>query len=219
VPFPEGWPRIVGIDFGPVNTAAVYLAKELDPWGTETGKFIVYRTYHPRLIRSPIEHKLDMLRGERGVPQVVGGSHSEDEWRDDFGRAGLLIMEPPVKDVEVGIDRTYAMIAEKKLLFFRDAAADLIAELQTYSRELDDSGNPTEKIENKSEYHLTDALRYVSCQLRQQGVSTVDWSGPYGKKKPNRYQPEEDEDDKPRPYGGMFDALGPSPFGDRKPWE
>jgi hypothetical protein len=218
-PLPDTWPRIMGIDFGPVNTAAVFLAKELDPWGTETGKFIVYRTYHPRLKRSPIEHKLNMLRGERGVPQVVGGSHSEDEWRGDFGRAGLLIMEPPVKEVEVGIDRTYALIKEKKLLFFRDGAAELIEELQTYSRELDDSGNVTEKIENKSEFHLTDALRYVCSQLRQQGVSTVDWSGPFGKKKAGKYQQEEDEDDRPRPYGGRFDALGPSPFPDKKPWE
>ena len=42
-----------------------------------------------------------------------------------------------------------------------------LEEKRTYARETDDAGNPTERIEDKSAYHLMDAERYVVSWLRR----------------------------------------------------
>ena len=63
----------------------------------------------------------------------------------------------------MGISRVYSLLAERKMLIF-DTCAGLRDELGSYRRELDQNGQPTEKIANKSDYHLLDSLRYaVQC--------------------------------------------------------
>jgi hypothetical protein len=42
-----------------------------------------------------------------------------------------------------------------------DDLADYLAEKLSYSRELNDQGEPTEKIEDKESFHLMDAERYI----------------------------------------------------------
>ena len=42
-------------------------------------------------------------------------------------------------------------------------------EIMSYSRELDDMGEPTEAIADKSIFHLLDGLRYVISRLRGDG--------------------------------------------------
>lgn len=86
----------------------------------------------------------------------------------EFRAAGLPVSEPRVADVEVGIDRVYGLIKSDRLYVF-NTCARLIDELGRYSRELDDEGEPTEKIANKNEYHLLDALRYVGSFLAEGG--------------------------------------------------
>jgi len=71
--------------------------------------------------------------------------------------------------VEVGINRVYGAIANDELFIF-DTCTGLLDELMTYSRELDEMGNPTEKIADKSDFHHLDALRYVISALRQTGA-------------------------------------------------
>jgi hypothetical protein len=171
---PADWPRFMGLDFGPVNTAATFLAAELDGAGTKTGRYVVYRSYHPRLKRTPAEHKAAMLHGESGIPLTYGGSHSEHDWRTKFSEAGLFVHEPAVRNVEAGIDSVYQMFREKKLLVFKDGCEELLDEIQTYSREWDeDAQAPTEKIDTKEHYHLLDSLRYIVAHLNRKGLKAM----------------------------------------------
>jgi hypothetical protein len=50
-----------------------------------------------------------------------------------------------------------------------DDLDELLAELESYSRELDDSGKVTMKIDGKDSYHVLDACRYA-CTTFRRGV-------------------------------------------------
>src|SRR5205085_8021537 len=123
-------PRFLGLDFGPVHTAALYIAE--DP-GTK--KLYEYREYQAGG-RTAREHVTAMLSGEPGVPQVVGGSRSEDAWRREFRDAGLPVREPDAPEVEIGIDRVYAATKQGTLYTFDDLYGTL-EQKGTYSRVLD----------------------------------------------------------------------------------
>lgn len=154
---PNNWPRYLGVDFGGVNTAAVYLTRNPD-----TGELFVYKTYH-KGGRTAREHARYMLEGEDRIV-AYGGAKSEGQWRDEFVAGGLPIHEPPVSGVEVGIDRVYELFKTNRLFIFDDLDG-LIDDVESYSRELDENGEPTEVIEDKSKYHLGDALRYICTFL------------------------------------------------------
>lgn len=161
------WTRYLGMDFGGVNTAGVWIAEE-----PKTDKFYLYHTYKAGS-RTASEHKEAMLSKERGLPEkAVGGSWSEDQWRSEFAAAGLPISKPPISDVEVGIERVYALLKTNRLFIFSDQR-ELIDEIESYSRILDDNDEPTEKIEDKETYHRLDALRYIAAYLNQ---DRPDWS-------------------------------------------
>lgn len=155
---PPEWPRYLGLDFGGVNTAGVFLAGE-EP----TGKFYLYREYHAGS-RTASQHTTALLSGEPGIPVCVGGSKSEGQWRREFQVAGLPIREPRVSEVEVGIQRVYGLFKQNQLFVF-DTCVGLIDELQSYSRKLDSVGEPTEDIQDKSTYHRLDSLRYIGTRI------------------------------------------------------
>lgn len=154
---PASWSRYLGLDFGGANTAGVFLAKH-----PETGVYYAYREYHAGS-RTAAEHARKLREGE-GALTVFGGAKSEGQWRREFKAGGLVIHEPTVKEVEVGIDRTYELFKTKKLLVFDDLAG-LIDETESYSRVLDENQEPTEVIEDKSKYHRIDALRYICTHI------------------------------------------------------
>lgn len=156
MPLPPDWPRYVGHDFGPNNTAAVWFAQ--DP---ATGFIYVYRTYHEGGLHT-YEHAekfKDLSRGEMIVKRV-GGAHGEQEIRDAYNQAGWRILESKVRDVEAGIDIVYGF-HKRNALFVFDDQKEYLDELMSYSRELDDAYQPTDKIADKSKYHLLDATRYL----------------------------------------------------------
>lgn len=153
-----GWPRFLGLDFGGVNTAAVFIAQEPD-----TGRHFVYREYHAGS-RTAQQHTAALLANEPMIPTCVGGSKSEGQWRREFQVAGLPIREPRVSEVEVGIQRVYGLFKQDQLFVF-DTCVGLIDELQSYSRKLDSVGEPTEDIQDKSTYHRLDALRYIGTRI------------------------------------------------------
>lgn len=155
---PNDWPRWMGIDFGGVHTAAVYLAEE-----PGTGRYFAYRDYTAP-DRTATQHAKAMLEGEPMIPHAYGGANSEGQWRKEFRAGGLPIKKPVIPDVEIGIDRTYGLINTGKLLVL-DSCVRLINDLTTYSRVLDDNDEPTDDIEDKSAYHFADALRYVASRL------------------------------------------------------
>ncbi len=160
-PIPAHWPRFMGQDYGGVNTAAVYIATN-----PENGRCYLYREYWEGG-RTAGQHTEAMLRGEPGKPTAYGGAASEEQWRREFRTAGLPVLKPIVSEVEVGIDRVYGLIAQDRLYILR-SCQHTRDQLAAYSRELDEAGEPTEKIEDKNSYHLLDALRYIGVYLNRQ---------------------------------------------------
>jgi hypothetical protein len=167
---PRNWIRYQGIDFGNVNTASNWAA--MDP---VSGVVYVYRSYHDGS-KSAAEHVHDWTTLEdqfyeqpRGVfdrvkpllvPVCYGGAPSENDWRAEFSSCGLGVNRPPFSDVETGIQRVYALLKMGRLKFFDDLKL-LIGEIETYSRRLNEAGEPLAEIEDKSSFHRVDALRYL----------------------------------------------------------
>lgn len=154
---PADWQRYLGIDFGGVNTAAVFYAEE-----PKTGRLYLYREYKAGG-RTAAEHAAALMAGEPMIPICVGGSKSEGQWRAEFQAAGLPVQEPAITgpdSVEVGIDRVYGAHKRNEIFVFEDCAAYL-EEKQTYSRKIDDAGEPMEDIEDKNSFHHLDAERYI----------------------------------------------------------
>lgn len=156
---PDTWQRYLGLDFGGVNTAAMFYAEE-----PGTKRLYAYREYKAggRTAKQHVEH---LLSGEPMVPICVGGSKSEGQWRDEFCAGGLPVREPKISDVEVGITRVYGVHAHDEMFVFDDLEGYLEQKM-TYAREVDDMGEPTEKIEAKETFHFLDAERYIVGWLR-----------------------------------------------------
>jgi hypothetical protein len=139
-----------------------------------TGKLYLYRVYGPVGSRTAKEHVVELLRGEPCRPTAVGGSHSEGQWRAEFASAGLGVREPPIKDVEVGIQRVYGALARGELVVFSNLLA-LIDDFGSYSREVDETGTVLEKIAEKETYHRLDSVRYLLAHLRGGQLPVGSW--------------------------------------------
>lgn len=159
---PEEWPRFIGMDFGGINTFATFFAQELDEDGNRLQRFWAYREYYPRLSRSAAEHKAELMKGEPRLPIVAGGSKSEGQWRLEFNRVGLPIMQPVTTDVAVGINRLYGMFKRGEIMV-REDLKFLRDELQSYSYMLDEKGEPTDEIDDPHSFHACDSCRYFAC--------------------------------------------------------
>jgi hypothetical protein len=160
---PAHWPRFLGMDFGGVNMAGLYVAKELDANDQPTGRYIAYREYHAGG-KTIAQHVADMRRGEPSIPTAIGGAKSEDQYRRDFANAGLGIWQPLIPEVENGILAVYAMMQSRKLVVM-DTLRRFRDEVMSYSRELDERGEPTEKIDDQHAYHILDCTRYLCPYL------------------------------------------------------
>jgi hypothetical protein len=156
---PYKWPRFLGLDFGGVHTAGVFYAEE-----PGTRRLFAYREYKAGG-RTAKGHAEALKKGEPMLPVCVGGSKSEDQWREEFAAAGLPVRAPAVSEVEVGIDRVYGAHTRSEILVFDDLTGYLEEKL-TYSRETDAHGEPTEAIADKSSFHFMDAERYIIGHLR-----------------------------------------------------
>jgi len=166
---PDAWPRYVGHDFGPLNTAAVWAAQDAG-----TGYFYIYRTYLAGG-KSAYQHAAEFKRlseGER-VLRRVGGAHAEGGWRESFTAAGWPILEPEqqrAKDVLLGIQAVYGLFKTNMVYIFDDLH-DLLDELRSYSWELDERYEAVEgKIADKSRYHLLDGVRYMVSDFAPERV-------------------------------------------------
>jgi len=166
---PPAWPRYVGTDFGAVNTSLCWLAYNPDQ--------DVYYAYRSTLDgnKTTNEHAAAALAlaKHENVQRWTGGARSETQQRMDWRAAGVPMLESPVIDVEAGIDRVIELFKTRRLFIF-DTQIGLIEELNTYSRELDDAGQPIEKIKNKETFHRLDALRYDASALYPETTVTVD---------------------------------------------
>lgn len=161
---PAQWPRYVGVDPGVIHTCKVWMAHD-------EGNDILY-IYREQLgDRKPAsEHAQEALQLARNNNETVArwavGSKSEVYHREDWQSAGAWgVTEPSIVDVEGGIDRVIARLKTGRLFIF-DTCTGTLDQFGTYARELDKSGEPTDKIKNKATYHYLDGVRY--------GVLSVD---------------------------------------------
>lgn len=164
---PDDWPRVVGVDFGGANTATIHLAE---------GPASIWYAYLESLEggKSTGEHVDTHRRNLNGANEyeIVGGAKGETQQRMDWEEAGLDVMEPIVSDVESGIDRVTELIKGNRLRVFKSLKG-LQDELGSYSRKLDELGNPTDEIVNKRHYHRLDALRYAAIQILEGGSIAI----------------------------------------------
>lgn len=161
---PTEWPRYLGLDFGSANTAGLFMAEEPRKDPKAPRRIFAYREYGPVGGRDASDHRKYLLAGEPQTPTTYGGAGSEDEWRQKFRNAGLLVFEPPMVGVDVGIDTVYGAFARDELMIFSDLEHTL-DQLGRYTRELDANNDPTDKIEDKETFHLLDSLRYIGAHL------------------------------------------------------
>ena len=173
---PPDWPIKCGIDFGSPNFAAIFSTEPHDIPGPmvpgrksrlrPSGTHWVYAEYRPQESATVADHIAAMMKITGGrLPDFCAGGAASEQWlRDEFGAAGWPISEPPQTDVEVGIERVYEGFATRRLFIF-EKCKKLIEDVKSYSREIDEAGNVLNDIENKSQAHLCDALRYLGNYL------------------------------------------------------
>lgn len=154
---PDEWERLIGVDFGGANTAVVYLAQNPD-----SKQWIVYKEQMTGDKTS--KEYAQSVRGN--LPNACfftayGGSKSEGQQRRDWADGGLVLGEPRITEVESGIDRVIEWLKTGTLVVFRSCSG-IIDEFGTYRRELDSMGEPTDRIDNKREFHRLDGLRYAA---------------------------------------------------------
>lgn len=168
-PIPEDWFVYVGMDFGGVNTAVLFIAEE-----PETGKLYAFHEYLAGG-RTAAQHarEFEIITEGRKVMKIVGGAKSEQQWRDEFIAAGWFVECPTISSVEVGIDRVIGQHNENNLIYFDDLKSTL-DDKRSYSRAIDDSGLPTEKIADKERFHLIDGERYIVSELATRAAYAFD---------------------------------------------
>lgn len=188
-----GWRLYCGVDFGAPNFRAVFIAEE-----PATKKRVCFAEYAPKESRKAADHIAGMHAVLRDVWKVmasawardtgrnvsewtrlpdlcVGGAKSEGQWRTEFSALGWPIREPDQPEVEVGIARVYACFAEDRLFITEDCPA-LLQDVQDYTRELDDNGEPiSDTIVDKDTYHSADAFRYPISYLETKGGQVGAW--------------------------------------------
>lgn len=163
---PMDWPRYVGVDFGEVNMAAVFVA--VNP---ETGQRYAYNSYYAgdkgeakdRAVYRHVQRIKQLADGH--ISGCWGGAVSEQKFRAMYRRDGLFVRKPKYAGLEEGISKVYGEMASGDLFFLQHAASKLIQDIEDYSREIDESGEPRVKIQDKHKWHRPDALRYVVPSL------------------------------------------------------
>lgn len=164
---PDDWERVVGVDFGGANTAILWMAESPDD-----GKWYVYDEWLGGG-RTSSEYA-DIANAKipaSAEPLAWGGAHSEGQSRRDWSEGGFVLDEPPIRDVEAGIDRGQQLMKEGRLRVFRTCKG-FRDELGSYKRKLDERGEPTDEIEGKRKFHRIDAYRYAASGI-------IEATGPY----------------------------------------
>jgi hypothetical protein len=155
---PPEWKRYMGLDFGGVNTAALFYAEH-----PESKALYLYREYKAGE-RTAAEHIRALMEGETAIPLCVGGSRSEGQWRHEFAAggivggehiAGLPIRPPDIKEVDVGIQRVYEAHKRNEIFVF-DTCTGYLSEKESYSYVTDDQGEVLEPPtpEDKHRFHF-----------------------------------------------------------------
>lgn len=156
-PIPTNWLVYSGHDFGGANPAALFVAQ--DPG---TGFFYYFAEYLPGAGRSTYQHTEEFKKLIKGynVIKRVGGSHQEEEIRQGYSAHGWHITESLVNNVEAQIDKVIGLHRLNRVFVFNDLY-HYLDEKRSFSRVLDESFQPTDKIEDEPKYHLLACERYL----------------------------------------------------------
>jgi len=164
---PASWPRYVGQDYGPVHTAVIWFAKcPVKYKGWPEGTMFGYREYLEGN-KSIEQHTKDLKKLSKGEPiqrKTASGLPSERQWRREFMQCGWNLQECRIKDVEMGIDKVWALHSRDGLVYF-NTMRHTLSQKEEYRRKLDESQQPTDVIDNKSQFHFMDAERYGVADL------------------------------------------------------
>jgi hypothetical protein len=156
-PIPKDWLVYVGHDFGIANPAALFTAQN-----PATGELFYWHEYLPGSGRSVHDHVEAWAKITSGYNVIakVGGNHAEQETRDAYTAHGWHIIEPRQRSVAEQVLRVIGQERLHKIKVFRDLSG-IIEEKQTFSYELDDKYQPTDKYEDEASMHLLAAERYL----------------------------------------------------------
>lgn len=165
-PFPLAphWPRDVGIDFGGVNTATVWTA-----YNGERDTYYLYRESLEGGITTREHARRALESAAREGVEVrgwYGGSKSEGQQRRDWEDGKVPVQPPVVADVEAQIDRVVGLFRTSRLLVF-DSCRGVRDELGSFSRRMDERGDPTDRLQDEPRYHRLAALRYLVQGIEQ----------------------------------------------------
>jgi len=171
MPIPNHWPVFMGVDFGLINTAACMVAEEWER-GEPTGRYFIFGTYLPKdeagkpIARTARQHIKEIHKMcPRKRPIGYGGSHAESGWRESWAQAGLPLFEPTFNSLWPQINTIWTAFDQKVLLVFDDLS-EMIEELRSMSRELDDDDVPIQdRIKDEKKYHRIAALRYIGTRI------------------------------------------------------
>lgn len=160
-PIQDTWDRVAGVDFGGTNTAHLKAALQPTPGQAFPSRLWVY-TEALEGGKTAAEHTATLrAAGDGRTPDVAwGGAPSETDYRREWTAAGMRTAAPAIRDLEAGISHVYALLKTRHLVI-SDECEGLLDEIETYARELDDRGEATERIADKSTFHRLDALRYL----------------------------------------------------------
>ncbi len=160
---PTDWPRMVAVDPGIVNPGKLWIAHDV-----AENVYYFYRAEKGGERKTSKEHAAyDVNRARNNGERVIWwavGAKSEKYWREDYKAAGAQgVREPPVSDVEEGIDRAVQLLKQHRVIVFDDLV-DFIDEALRYARVIKD-GEVTKDIKDKSTFHLMDTFRYFAVQV------------------------------------------------------
>lgn len=150
--------RLVGIDWGFTNPAAIYLIEK-----TADNNFYVTKEYYKSQKTTPelIEY-ISTLNGNKFYPDPA-----EPDRNEELRRAGLIPREVS-KDIEAGINAIRELLKTNRL-FIHSSCVNLISEFETYSypeKQLNKNENENPIKEND---HALDSIRYVLYMQRGLG--------------------------------------------------
>jgi hypothetical protein len=166
---PKNWFIHVGHDFGTANPAAMFYAQ--DPG---TGQFYAFHEYLPGAGHSVYEHVQEFKQitaGYNVVSRSGGNWTTEEEIRQAYTSQGWQISKPRWKEPQKQYELVYGMNKLHKVKVFRDLR-HYIDQKTSFSYQLDDRYNPTDKYEDEASQHLLAAERYILSNFTPDTVTT-----------------------------------------------
>jgi hypothetical protein len=166
-PIPKEWLVYTGHDFGLKNAGALFYAV------SPTGDIFCFEEYLPKIGRSVADHVAEFQRITKGmnvIRSTGGNPTTEDEIRQAYTAHGWRITLSDITKPDAQMERVYALDTTKQLKIFRNCR-HYIDEKLTFSYELDEHYDATDKLDNESAYHMMACERYCLSNFIPKTVS------------------------------------------------